>query len=145
MATLRELSVNESRDFTHVIEVDYADANSYTSGTAVAVGTLPAGAAVELAAAYLETGFTGTYTNNFAVDVGVTEGDPDEWVDAWTPSTTPQYNGGDAFTGNQSQPVNASTADQSVWVELTGSTGGSYYTAGKAVIGLRVVDPSRFN
>ena len=57
--------------------------------------------------------------------------------------SAPVFNTGDAFTGNQSQPVGGTNSDTSIILEVTDAAIASA-TAGEIVIGLRIVDLGQF-
>ena len=84
-------------------------------------------------------------TTSLVIDVGTSTGDPDEFIDALDVDamSAPVYNTGDAFTGNQSQPVGGTNTAASVILEVTDAAIASA-TAGKIVIGLRIVDLGQF-
>ena len=77
--------------------------------------------------------------------MGTSSGDPDEFIDALDVDamSAPAYNTGDAFTGGQSQPVGGTSSDTSVLLEVTDAAIASA-TAGKIVIGLRIIDLGQF-
>ena len=96
-----------------------------------------------MAGVYEAEAFVGT--TSLVIDVGTTTGDPDEFIDALDVDamTVPVYNTGDAFTGGQSQPVIGTSNPASVYLEVTDAAIASA-TAGKIVIGLRIVDLGQF-
>ena len=57
--------------------------------------------------------------------------------------TAPVFNTGDAVTGDQSQPVGGTNSEVSVLLEVTDAAIASA-TAGKIVVGLRIVDLGQF-
>ena len=145
---MSKLTVNENDYFTDIYVLEADVVNSTTSGNQITIATIPAGGAVETAAIWQSESFaesTGVWDDNFTVDVGTTAGDPDEFVDNFSATVnTSQWNGGDGFTSNQSQPISANSAT-SVLLELNGSTGSAaLYTSGKIVVGLRIADLNRF-
>lgn len=139
------LSTQERGDFTHVytFTADQLVNNATSTG---AVGTLPAGAAVDLAVVYEKTPIVGA--SNITVDVGTTQADPDEFINALDVdglNGSIAKNTGDAFTAGLSggcELVGATNADKTIYIEFNGTTGS--ITAGEVVIGLRVLDPNRF-
>ena len=144
-----QLNVNESvGDFTHIAVFDYADiAANATSANQVTIATIPAGGAVELAYVYEETALAGA--SDITLDVGTTAGDPDEFIDALDVDalTAPAYNTGDAFTTAESVAnklilAGATNSSTDVLVEWNGTV--ASLTAGRVVIGLRIIDPKRF-
>jgi hypothetical protein len=141
---MAELTNNESgRGFTHVYTATYEDLQTIGNGGQATIATIPAGGAVECVGVYESEAFAGTST--LVIDVGTTSGDPDEFIDALDVDamTAPVFNTGDAFIGNQSQPVGGTSSATSVLLEVTDAAIASA-TAGKIVIGLRIVDLGQF-
>ena len=139
-----ELSNNEAgRGFTHVYTATYEDLQTIGNGGQLTIATIPAGGAVELAGVYEAEAFAGT--TSLIIDVGTSSGDPDEFIDALDVDamTAPVFNTGDAFTGNQSQAVGGTNTATSIILEVTDAAIASA-TAGKIVIGLRIVDLGQF-
>lgn len=135
------LSNNEAgRGFTHIYVADYEDLQSIGNGGQLTIATIPAGGAVELAYVDEVEAFAGTST--LVIDVGTTSGDPDEFIDALDVDamSAPVANTGDAFTGNQTQPVGLTATDAAVLLEVTDANIANA-TAGKLFIGLRILDP----
>ena len=141
---MSELSNNEAgRGFTHVYTATYEDLQTIGNGGQLTIATIPAGGAVELAGVYESVAFAGT--TSLIIDVGTTQGDPDEFINALDVDamTAPVFNTGDAFTGGQSQPVGGTNAAASIILEVTDAAIASA-TAGEIVIGLRIVDLGQF-
>jgi hypothetical protein len=141
---MSELSNNEAgRGFTHVYTATYEDLQTIGNGGQLTIATIPAGGAVELAGVYEAEAFTGT--TSLVIDVGTSSGDPDEFIDALDVDamTAPVFNTGDAFTGNQSQAAGGTNTATSIILEVTDAAIASA-TAGKIVIGLRIVDLGQF-
>jgi hypothetical protein len=141
---MSELSNNEAgRGFTHVYTATYEDLQTIGNGGQLTIATIPAGGAVELAGVYEAEAFAGT--TSLVIDVGTSSGDPDEFIDALDVDamTAPVFNTGDAFTGGQSQPVGGTSTAASIILEVTDAAIASA-TAGKIVIGLRIVDLGQF-
>jgi len=141
---MSELSNNEAgRGFTHVYTATYEDLQTIGNGGQLTIATIPAGGAVELAGVYEAEAFAGT--TSLVIDVGTSSGDPDEFIDALDVDamTAPVFNTGDAFTGNQSQAVGGTNTATSIILEVTDAAIASA-TAGKIVIGLRIVDLGQF-
>ena len=141
---MSELSNNEAgRGFTHVYTATYEDLQTIGNGGQLTIATIPAGGAVELAGVYESVAVAGT--TSLVIDVGTTAGDPDEFINALDVDamTAPVFNTGDAFTGNQSQPVGGTNTAASIILEVTDAAIASA-TAGEIVIGLRIVDLGQF-
>ena len=141
---MSELSNNEAgRGFTHVYTATYEDLQTIGNAGQLTIATIPAGGAVELAGVYEAEAFAGT--TSLVIDVGTSSGDPDEFIDALDVDamSAPVFNTGDAFTGGQSQPVGGTNTATSIILEVTDASIASA-TAGKIVIGLRIVDLGQF-
>ena len=141
---MAELTNNESvKGFTHIYTATYEDLQSIGNGGQATIATIPAGGAVECVGVYESEAFAGT--TSLVIDVGTTGGDPDEFIDALDVDamTVPVFNTGDQFTGGQSQPVGAASADTSVLLEVTDAAIASA-TAGKIVVGLRIIELGQF-
>jgi len=141
---MAELTNNESvKGFTHIYTATYEDLQSIGNGGQATIATIPAGGAVECVGVYESEAFAGT--TSLVIDIGTTGGDPDEFIDALDVDamTVPVFNTGDAFTGGQSQPVGAASADTSVLLEVTDAAIASA-TAGKIVVGLRIIELGQF-
>lgn len=141
---MAELTNNESgRGFTHVYTATYEDLQTIGNGGQATIATIPVGGAVEMVGVYESEAFAGT--TSLVIDVGTSSGDPDEFIDALDVDamSAPVFNTGDAFTGNQSQPVGGTSSATSVLLEVTDAAIASA-TAGKIVIGLRIVDLGQF-
>ena len=141
---MSELSNNEAgRGFTHVYTATYEDLQAIGNAGQLTIATIPAGGAVELAGVYEAEAFAGT--TSLVIDVGTSGGDPDEFIDALDVDamSAPVFNTGDAFTGGQSQPVGGTNTATSIILEVTDAAIASA-TAGKIVIGLRIVDLGQF-
>jgi hypothetical protein len=139
-----ELSNNEAgRGFTHVYTATYEDLQTIGNGGQLTIATIPAGGAVELAGVYEAEAFAGT--TSLVIDVGTSGADPDEFINALDVDgmSAPVFNTGDAFTDAQSQPVGGTNTAASVILEVTDAAIASA-TAGKIVIGLRIVDLGQF-
>jgi len=141
---MAELSNNEAgRGFTHVYTATYEDLQTIGNGGQATIATIPAGGAVECVGVYESEAVAGT--TSLVIDIGTTAGDPDEFIDALDVDgmTAPVFNTGDAFTGAQSQPVGGTNSAVSVLLEVTDAAIASA-TAGKIVVGLRIVDLGQF-
>lgn len=141
---MAELSNNEAgRGFTHVYTATYEDLQAIGNGGQATIATIPAGGAVECVGVYESEAVAGTTT--LVIDIGTTAGDPDEFIDALDVDamTAPVFNTGDAFTGAQSQPVGGTNSEVSVLLEVTDAAIAAA-TAGKIVVGLRIVDLGQF-
>ena len=149
-----QLTVNEAQgDFTHIYKLDHNDLVSIGNGGTKKLFTIPAGAAVDLAAAVNSVDIVGS--SSLVIDVGTTIGDPNEFikdldVDAMT-VFAPTFNTGASFiqaAGNTtiaggSLPVGGASADTAVYIKITDAAVASI-TAGEVVIGIRLIDLSRF-
>ena len=145
-----QLSNNELMgDFTEVITLTFEDIQA-AGTTATAFATIPAGGGVDVAMVFEAEALAGTA--DITLDVGTTEGDPDEFIDALDVDgmSAPVANTGESFVqgaGNTtieggSLPVGLTQADATVYYKFGGTT--ANLTAGKVVIGLRIFDLGRF-
>jgi len=145
-----QLSNNELMgDFTEVITLTLADIQA-AGTTATAFATIPAGGGVDVAMVFEAEALAGA--TDITLDVGTTEGDPDEFIDALDVDgmSAPVANTGESFVqgaGNTtieggSLPVGLTQADATVFYKFGGTT--ANLTAGKVVIGLRIFDLGRF-
>ena len=145
-----QLSNNELMgDFTEVITLTLADIQA-AGTTATAFATIPAGGGVDVAMVFKAEALAGA--TDITLDVGTTEGDPDEFIDALDVDgmSAPVANTGESFVqvaGNTtieggSLPVGLTQADATVYYKFGGTT--ANLTAGKVVIGLRIFDLGRF-
>ena len=146
---------NESgRGFTHFAKFDYAGiAANATSANQVTIATIPIGGALVKAFAYETTALAGA--TDITLDVGITAGDPDEFINAWdADGGTPAINQGDAYTrmaaaagsggtvmglfGGGTIGATATSATPVV-AEWNGTVGS--LTAGDVFIALEIIDP----
>ena len=145
-----QLSNNELMgDFTEVITLTFEDIQS-AGTTATAFATIPAGGGVDVAMVFEAEALAGT--TDITLDVGTTEGDPDEFIDALDVDamSAPVANTGESFVqgaGNTtieggSLPVGLTQTDATVYYKFGCTT--ANLTAGKVVIGLRIFDLGRF-
>jgi len=145
-----QLSNNELMgDFTEVITLTLADIQA-AGTTATAFATIPAGGGVDVAMVFEAEALAGA--TDITLDVGTTEGDPDEFIDALDVDgmSAPVANTGESFVqgaGNTtieggSLPVGLTQTDATVYYKFGGTT--ANLTAGKVVIGLRIFDLGRF-
>lgn len=144
---IAKLTNNEKSPFTHIAVFDYVDIqNNATSSNQVEIARIPAGGGIELAGVYEETALAGA--SDITLDVGTTTADPDEFIDALDVDamSAPVYNTGDSFvqvagnttTKGGSLPVGSTNTETAVVVEWNGTV--ASLTAGKVIIGLRIVD-----
>lgn len=141
---MANLANNEAiGDFTHIYTLDYLDMISIGTAGQVTIATIPAGGAMEMVGVLEETAVAGTTT--LVIDIGTTAGDPDEFIDALDVAamTVPVFNTGDAFTTGYTQVVGATATAAPVLLEITDANIADA-TAGKLVIGMRIIDLGRF-
>jgi len=149
---MAELSNNEAgRGFTDVIRLTYEDLISIGNGGQQTIATIPAGGGVELCGVYEATAFAGT--SSLIIDIGTTEADPDEFINALDVDamTAPVFNDGEEFVQGAgtttikggSLPVELVASDTPVILEVTDAAIASA-TAGEIVIGLRILDLGQF-
>ena len=165
---MAKLSINEaaSSGYTDVITLDYLDLvkiiagtnphNGAALGTAgqLPIGVIPAGGSMALVSVIEAVAFAGT--TSVVVDIGVTAGDPDEFinaldVDAMTTGVAVS-NTGDVMVKSVATttfaggylPVSSSASAQTVIFEITDAAMSSA-TAGKLVIGMKINDLYQFS
>ena len=152
---MSQLTVNEaSGDFTHVAKLDHNDLVSIDNGGTRKLFTIPAGAAVDLVGVVNSVDIADSST--LQIDVGTTLSDPNEFikdldVDAMT-VFAPTFNTGTALAAASaaattikggSLPVSGASADTAVYIKITDAAVASI-TEGEIVIGIRLIDLSRF-
>lgn len=146
MPQVSQLLNNERGSSGFKAVFDYNDiANNATSSNQVVLGTLPAGALVKVVSVYEETALAGA--TDITLDVGVTTGDPDEFIDALDVDamTKPVYNTGDAFTATDpdtDELYPTYQTEQTVYIEWNGTV--ASLTAGRVIIELEYKDLGRF-
>jgi hypothetical protein len=148
-----KLTINENAGFTDGFRFSYLDLQETgflsTLGAANQriIGTIPKGAYVDLCVVSMVTAEAGT--SDLTLDVGVTNTDPDEFIDNLDLDgiTQAAVNTGDALlqsTTGATLPirgyVNNTTATVSVYMEVNGTH--ANLTAGEWVIAWRVSDPN---
>lgn len=151
---MSQLTVNEANgDFTHVVKLTFEDLQTIGNGGTKKIATIPAGSAVDLVGVVNSVDIEGSST--LVLDVGTTIGDPDEFIDALDVDGmtvfAPTFNTGESFVqaagtttiAGGSLPVAGASADTPVYVKVTDAAVASI-TAGEVVIGLRLIDLSRF-
>lgn len=130
--------------FTHKYKLDATAITALGSGNQVTIATVPAGGIVTAAAVYEISNFAGT-SSNLTLDVGITAGDPDEYIDAadLDALTKTIFCTGDGFTvgtdvATGNGVVNNTASDVAVLAEVnfTGTV-----TAGEWMIALNILDP----
>lgn len=149
-----QLTNNERSPYTDVVKLTAADFIAIGNGGTRKIATIPAGGAVELCTVTNTIDIVGSST--LVVNVGTTIGDPDEFIDALNVSTAtvglPTANTGDLMTAASAatttylggtRPVSAVSADAPVYIRVTDSSVASI-TAGEIVIGLRILDLTKF-
>jgi|688.fasta_scaffold1830838_1 hypothetical protein len=148
-----QLVNNERSPFTDVVRLTAADFIAIGNGGQRRIATIPAGGAVELCTITNTIDIAGS--SSLVVDIGTTVGDPDEFIDALNVSSAtvglPVSNTGDAFVqtaGNTtikggSLPVSAVSTATPIVIEVTDAAVASI-TAGEVVIGLRILDLTKF-
>ena len=147
-----KLTINEAAyGFTDVITLDYADLIALGTGNTKAIAQIPAGGAVELVGVHKATAAVGSTSTVF--DIGTTQATPTEFISSLDADamTVPVYNTGTTFVQSAGTttvkggalPVKAVAADTTVYLKLTDAAVASL-TAGKWVIGLRIMNLAKF-
>ena len=145
MAKLTHL---EQDVFTDIVTLDYLQLKGIGNGGQLTIGTIPAGGAVELV--YIDEAEAVTGTTSLVIDVGTSEADPDEFIDALDVDamTVPVYNTGDEFTTAETEAnklilAGVVATDTPIILEVTDANIDDI-TAGLIVVGLRIIDARRF-
>lgn len=140
---MAKVAINELGAFTDVVSLDFNDLIAIGNGGTRVIAKIPAHGAVELAGVANTVDIAGS--SSLVIDVGTDSSDPDEFIDALDVDamTVPVFNTGDQFTSGYTKAVKAVTTATNVVVKVTDSAVASL-TAGKIVIGLRIIDLAKF-
>lgn len=140
---MAKVAINELGAFTDVVSLDFNDLIAIGNGGTRVIAKIPAHGAVELAGVANTVDIAGS--SSLVIDVGTTSADPDEFIDALDVDamTVPVFNTGDQFTSGYTKAVKAVTSATEVYIKVTDSAIASL-TAGKIVIGLRIIDLAKF-
>lgn len=140
---MAKVAINELGAFTDVVSLDFNDLIAIGNGGTRVIAKIPAHGAVELCGVANTVDIVGS--QSLVIDVGTTSADPDEFIDALDVDamTVPVFNTGDQFTSGYTKAVKAVTSATEVYIKVTDSAVASL-TAGKIVIGLRIIDLAKF-
>lgn len=147
---MAKVAINELGAFTDVVSLDFNDLIAIGNGGTRVIAKIPAHGAVELCGVANTVDIVGS--SSLVIDVGTTLADPDEFINALDVDamTVPVFNTGDQFTAGTatstsglSQAVKQSASATDVYVKVTDAAIASL-TAGKIVIGLRIIDLAKF-
>lgn len=140
---MAKVAINELGAFTDVVSLDFNDLIAIGNGGTRVIAKIPAHGAVELVGVANTVDIAGS--SSLVIDVGTDSSDPDEFIDALDVDamTVPVFNTGDQFTSGYTKAVKAVTTATNVVVKVTDSAVASL-TAGKIVIGLRIIDLAKF-
>jgi hypothetical protein len=140
---MAKVAINELGAFTDVVSLDFNDLIAIGNGGTRVIAKIPAHGAVELAGVANTVDIAGS--SSLVIDVGTTSADPDEFIDALDVDamTVPVFNTGDQFTSGYTKAVKAVTSATEVYIKVTDAAIASL-TAGKIVIGLRIIDLAKF-
>jgi hypothetical protein len=140
---MAKVAINELGAFTDVVSLDFNDLIAIGNGGTRVIAKIPAHGAVELCGVANTVDIAGS--SSLVIDVGTTSADPDEFIDALDVDamTVPVFNTGDQFTSGYTKAVKAVTSATEVYIKVTDSAVASL-TAGKIVIGLRIIDLAKF-
>ena len=147
-----QVANNERSPFTDVITLSAADLAAIAAGGGTrVVARIPRGGAIELAGIATTESFSTTPTGNVSVGIQAT---PAKHLLAAVPpatvGTAPRFNTGTGFTAGTGtstsglvQAIDQATADTDII--LTVAAGNySALTAGKIVLGFRIIDMAKF-
>jgi hypothetical protein len=144
MPILTQLANNEVPvGFTHSAVITAAEVVAKTAGGQFTIGSVPPGGIVDACAVFEKVASTGTSTN-VTLDVGVTSGDPDEFIDALDIDglTKAAYNTGDALiTSGANYYINNSASAVPILAEFNGTLTSDGLATGEWVIAYTVRDP----
>lgn len=140
---MAKVAINELGAFTDVVSLDFNDLIAIGNGGTRVIAKIPAHGAVELAGVANTVDIVGG--SSLVIDVGTTSADPDEFIDALDAyaMTVPVFNTGDQFTSGYTKAVKPVTSATDVYIKVTSASVTSF-TAGKLVIGLRIIDLAKF-
>ena len=147
---MAKVAINELGGFTDVVSLDFNDLIAIGNGGTRVIAKIPAHGAVELCGVANPVDIVGS--SSLVIDVGTTLADPDEFINALDVDamTVPVFNTGDQFTAGTatstsglSQAVKQSSSATDVYIKVTDAAIASL-TAGKIVIGLRIIDLAKF-
>lgn len=140
---MAKVAINELGAFTDVVSLDFNDLIAIGNGGTRVIAKIPAHGAVELVGVANTVDIAGS--SSLVIDVGTDSSDPDEFIDALDVDamTVPVFNTGDQFTSGYTKAVKAVTSATEVYIKVTDSAVASL-TAGKIVIGLRIIDLAKF-
>lgn len=140
---MAKVAINELGAFTDVVSLDFNDLIAIGNGGSRVIAKIPAHGAVELAGVANTVDIVGS--GSLVIDVGTTSADPDEFIDALDVDamTIPVFNTGDLFSSGGTKAVKAVTSATEIYVKVTDAAVASL-TAGKIVIGLRIIDLAKF-
>ena len=148
-----QLTINESAGtlFNYVAKLSYLDLQAIGNGNQDVLFTLPAGSCVLCCVVHEKTAIAGS--TSLVIDVGTTQGDPDEFIDALDVDAMsgPVANTGDLFVQSAGTttiaggalPVKLVASATPVYIEVNDAAIASI-TAGEIVIALQVVNFSQF-
>jgi len=147
---MAKVAINELGVFTDVVSLDHNDLIAIGNGGTRIIAQIPAHGAVELVGVAKTVAVAGT--SSLVFDIGTTSADPDEFINALDADamTNPVFNTGDQYTAGTatntsglSQAVKQGAAVQDVYIKVTDAAIASI-TAGKFVIGLRIINLAKF-
>lgn len=147
---MAKVAINELGAFTDVVSLDFNDLIAIGNGGTRVIAKIPAHGAVELCGVANTVDIAGS--SSLVIDVGTTLADPDEFINALDVDamTLPVFNTGDQFQAGTvttasglTQAVQRGTTVQDVYIKVTDAAIASL-TAGKIVIGLRIIDLAKF-
>ena len=144
---------NERSPYTDVVILNAADLIAIGNGGTKAIGSIPAGGAVELVAVINSVDIVGS--SSLVIDVGTTIGDPDEFIDALDVDAMtvnlPTFNTGDTMLQSATttttlagvKPAKAVSSATPIYIKVTDSAVASI-TAGQIVIGMKILDLAKY-
>jgi hypothetical protein len=144
MPILTQLANNEVPvGFTHSAVITAAEVVAKGSGNQFTIGSVPPGGVVDACAVFEKVASTGTSADVF-LDVGVTSGDPDEFIDNLDVDalTKAAYNTGESLiTSGANYYINNSASAVPILAEFNGTLTTAGLATGEWVIAYTVRDP----
>jgi hypothetical protein len=137
MPILGKLANNEVPvGFTHYASITAAEAVAKGAGNQFTIGSVPPGGIVDACAVFEKVASSGTSTD-VTLDVGVTSGDPDDFIDALDIDTLVKaaYNTGDVLiTSGANYYINNTASAVPILAEFNGTLTSAGLATGEWVI-----------
>lgn len=153
---MSKLTINEAAacGYTDVRVIGFQELIDAGTTGQITIGSIPAGGSMALVSVIESVAFVGS--SSLVIDIGVTSGDPDEFIDALDVDAMTTgvavSNTGDAMVKSAATttfaggylPVSSTAAAQPVLLEVTDAALASL-TAGELVVGMKINDLAQFS